>query len=218
MAGMALRQSRYSLECEVTCTIEGLQCEVFDVISVTHETPGWTNQLFRVMGITLESDDQVRFQLVQYADEVYDLDSQNDEDSPPPTALPDPRVAAAIELPEALVVASSNGDGTHRYYYLLTWITLDNDVNTRGFYLRWRETGEAQWQSTSILYNPYIEGYLGVGGIHNYKLYATPATTYEIELKAYNSLGVTGVPWTTALTAITAIPVTGGSGGDEGGA
>lgn len=90
IAGMVLRQSRYSLECDVVCTIEGFQCEVFDVVSVTHELPGWENQLFRVMQISLENDDSVRLHLRQYADDVYDLDSQNEIDSPPPTNLPQP--------------------------------------------------------------------------------------------------------------------------------
>jgi len=200
MAGMALRQSRYSLQCEVTCTIEGLAVEVFDVVSVTHETPGWTDQLVRVMGVRLESDDQVRLQLMQYADAVYDLDSQNDEDSPPPTGLPDPRVVADIEIFAAGKFNTPNGDGTNRYYYRLEWGTLVDNLHLRGFNVRWRVAGVSGWNSAII---PYYHQNLGSPGrLHYFDLYVPPLTSHEVELEAFNSIGVVGNTYSASLTGI----------------
>lgn len=112
LCGIVLRQSRYSLECEVVCTIAGLQCEVFDVVSVTHELPGWTNQLFRVMQISMESDDNVRLHLRQYADAVYDLDSLNEADSPPPTNLPKPESLLPVRVTVNLALGYYGADLT----------------------------------------------------------------------------------------------------------
>jgi hypothetical protein len=120
ICGIVLRQSRHSIECSVNCTIEGMQCEVFDVVSVTHSVPGWDNQLFRVMQISIESDDQVKLQLRQYADAVYDLDSQNAIDSPIPTNLPVPEVVAA-PLIEWNPIVNNPGPTAAAPGYLPTW-------------------------------------------------------------------------------------------------
>lgn len=205
MAGIALRQSRYSLQCEVLCTIEGLAVEVFDVVTVTHETPGWDGQLFRVMGISLEGDDQVRLQLTQYADDVYDLESQNEADSPPATALLDPRTVSDIELFGAAKLSQPNGDGTTRYYYALEWATLYDVANLRGFNLRWREVGVADWQSTIIPYQTNPTSY--PGRLHAHFLYVRPGVSHEVELEAFNSLGVVGATFASTLTPLTIVPI-----------
>ena len=215
LAGMVLRQSRYSLAVEMTCTIAGLEVEVFDVVSVTHETPGWVNQLFRVMSITLESDDQVKVQLIQYADDVYDLDNQNEEDSPPPTVFTDPRVVQPIVLFEAAYIPQSNGDGTTRYIARLGWATEFAEVFLKGFHLRWRAMGATDWNSQII---NYVSDGTPYGQFHQHDLNLPAGISHQIELNAFNSLGVNGPKWENDLTPIPAVPVTGGSGGDEGGA
>jgi len=200
-AGMILRQSRYSLAVDVTCTLEALAVEVFDVVTVTHEVPGWSGQTFRVMAVELLPDDHVKLQLRQYADDVYDLDSQNEADSPPPSSLPDPRVVSAIELFEAGRFATPNGDGTNRYYYRLAWGTLVDNAHLRGFNIRWRETGETYWHSTVVPYN-YIDFGTAPGRLHYFDLYVVPETPHEVEVEAFNSLGVRGAVTAASLFGI----------------
>lgn len=196
MAGMVLRQSRYSLQCEVTCTIEGLTCEVYDVISVTHETPGWDGQLFRVMGISLESDDQVRLQLQQYADEVYDLDSQNEEDSPPPTNLPNPLTTVPILSFTSSTFEEERGDGTVHTSFILEWVTKVDSTNHAGFAVRWRVVGAEGWTTVELKdLSAWPLEVLGVMYyVYNYEVAAPRLVNYEAEVRALNKLGIQSDP------------------------
>ena len=74
-----LNQSRHSITCEFTSTIEGLRVEVGDVVYITHATPGWIDKKFRIMRVTLQNNDEVRIMANEYDDEVYNLDDIADE-------------------------------------------------------------------------------------------------------------------------------------------
>lgn len=195
MAGMVLRQSRYSLQVELTCTIEGLQVEVYDVVTVTHELPGWDGELFRVMAITLESQDVVRLQLQQYADEVYDLDNQNDEDSPPPTNLPDPRLVPGVEVFEIYLFSTVAGDGSTRDYIQPVWRSTYDSPNLEAFRLRWRPVGTDPWQFIELPIDAvYSEGIGQRYQTIDIDIYR--GTLYEIEIRCVNRLGVEGEAYT----------------------
>jgi len=153
------------------------------------------------MGITLENDDQVRLQLLQYADDVYDLDSQNEEDSPPATALPDPRVVPDIVLFEAAGETVTGSDAI-RYRYRIGWATDNEKINMSHFAVRWRATGETKWNSTDV---PYIGNGLGGAQLHQFDLYVLPVTAHEIELEAVNKLGVRGTTFASSLTPIASL-------------
>lgn len=206
MAGMVLRQSRYSLQCELTATIAGLNCEVFDVVTVTHSIPGWDEQLFRVMAISIESDDQVRLQLRQYADDVYDLDSQNDEDSPPPTNLPDPRVVRKPSVVFGNGYYEDYPDGTWRCWVVMEWIMqYVPPANLSHFEVRWRPAGTDFWTATTVLPDNFQvfdttpgsdEGEVITGDayIYRHEFDALQLIEYEMEVRAVNLLGVRGLP------------------------
>jgi len=195
MAGMVLRQSRYSLQVELTCTIAGLQCEVFDVVTVTHELPGWTGQLFRVMGITLESEDVVRLQLQQYADEVYDLDSQNDQDSPPPTTLPDPRLVPGVQVFEIYPFTNINPDGSIRTFFQPVWRSIYDSPNLESFRLRFRPVGADVWQFIELP----VDAVLSEGIADRYQtidIDVRGGVLYEMQIRCVNRLGVESAPYT----------------------
>lgn len=199
--GMLLRQSRYSLQCEVTCTIAALGVEVFDVVDVTHSYPGWAGQKFRVMGVTITPEDEVRLQLRQYADVVYDLDSQNAEDSPPPTNLPDPRLVRAPLFLEATGLVERRIDGSYRTKLRAMWyVEGPVPVSLSAFELRWGPNvpGIA---STSVRVPSDNSGTLsGLAPIpdpfvaYGYEFEADPDIEYHLEVRSVNQLGVTSQP------------------------
>jgi len=119
LAGITLRQSRYSVTVEVVCTMEALQVEVGDVVRVTHSIPGWAGKQFRVMAIELVSNDEVKLQLQEYAVEVYDVTSANDQDSTPDTLLPDPRDGEEAEF-ESFTPESRVQNGTTVTFWTVT--------------------------------------------------------------------------------------------------
>ncbi len=89
ISAINLNQSRQTITCEFTATIEGLRVEVGDVVYVNHKTPGWDThnsglgKKFRIMRVTIQNNDEVRILAREYADEVYDLDVQDFVDTPP---------------------------------------------------------------------------------------------------------------------------------------
>ncbi len=205
LAGMILRQSRHSLRCEVLVTIAGLTCEIFDVVTVTHEVPGWDGQLFRVIGISMESDDTVRLQLMQYADEVYDLDSQNQEDSEPPTYLPDPRFVPppapeTIDLdyqalppdfiPRANVLVAWRMDSGLVTQYIVSYRARPRNTSGTG-YGDWGD-----WQQFTIdnleerLFSPPPPLGADFTGVGTWVRQLDPLSQLEYRVKAVNSLGV----------------------------
>lgn len=206
LAGIALRQSRYSIQCEVNCTIDGLTCEVFDVVSVTHSVPGWNGQLFRVMGISLESDDQVRLSLLQYADDVYDNYSTNEEDSPFSSSLPDPRFVPGIEIYEIYPFETPQPDGTTRTYFQPVWRSAIDSMNLKGFRLRWREFGvEAPWQFLELP----LDAAASEGLLDRYQtieIDVSRGVTYELEIWCFNRLGVDGVHYENSSLLIGSLP------------
>jgi hypothetical protein len=114
IATINLNQSRQSITCEFTSTIEGLRCEVGDVVYINHTTPGWTyfcsdlqytdketcelngetwdntGKLFRIMRLTLQNNDEVRVLALEYDATAYDFGTIAVSDAAPNTNLPDP--------------------------------------------------------------------------------------------------------------------------------
>lgn len=70
-----LAQSRRSISCEFTSTIEGLRVEVGDVVYIKHATPNWIGigKEFRIMRVTLQNNDEVRIIANEYDVDVYDV-------------------------------------------------------------------------------------------------------------------------------------------------
>jgi hypothetical protein len=92
---ITLNQSRQTITCEFTATIEGLRVEVGDVVYINHKTPGWDThnsnlgKKFRIMRVTIQNNDEVRILAREYANEVYDLDIQDFADIPPNVNIDD---------------------------------------------------------------------------------------------------------------------------------
>jgi predicted phage tail protein len=113
IATMALNQSRQQVSCEFTATIEGMRCEVGDVVYISHKTPGWdtlnsgAGKKFRVIEIALQSTDEVQVKAIEYDETVYDFGTIPASDPTPNTNLPDP----------SFVVAPTNLTFTETLYF-----------------------------------------------------------------------------------------------------
>lgn len=95
-----LNQSRQQIACTFTAFISGMRCEVGDVVPITHSTPAWSGKEFRVVGISLKNNDEVRVTAIEYDETVYDFGNISAVDATPNTNLsgpndPVPNVASA---------------------------------------------------------------------------------------------------------------------------
>jgi len=102
-----LNQSRQKISCEFNSTIEGLRAEVGDVVYIKHSTVGWqflnanAGKKFRITRLTLQNNDEVRVQAVEYSDDSYNYGTIFQSDTAPNTNLPD---VTQTKIPVNLVV------------------------------------------------------------------------------------------------------------------
>lgn len=99
LAGLFMKQSRFGIVARFNALQEGLRAEVGDVITITHNTPGWAAKAFRVMQMELTNDDQVEVTCSEYDASVYNLDTLTAITGAPASNLPDVFSTAAPGAP-----------------------------------------------------------------------------------------------------------------------
>ena len=151
IATINLNQSRQQIMCEFTATIEGLRCEVGDVVYVKHATPGWdtlnsnAGKKFRVMRITLQNNDEVRILAMEYDATAYDFGTIAVSDSAPNTNLPD---TATAKPPTAIATSESLydtiGSGGVKVRVAISW-NAALDIFVKEYDVEWKENGSSTW-------------------------------------------------------------------------
>ena len=68
---MNLYQSRYQTAVAFTAAPVAFNVDVGEIVTITHEVPGWESKPFRVMSISLEGTGLVRVSAIEYNDAVY---------------------------------------------------------------------------------------------------------------------------------------------------
>ena len=124
-----LASRRQSLTVSVTCTSEALNIAVGDIVTIEHDSLGWTGeavQEFRVMGMVLDDSGEVDLTLQQYDSSIYPWVEQSEAADNPETTLPDPFFTAPVTNPTSTGQAVIQDDGTVVYFYDLEWDEPDD--------------------------------------------------------------------------------------------
>lgn len=169
MAWQILRQSRYSISCELTVDISCIGIEVGDVVSVTHAVPGWDAQQFRVIEVRLAGDDSIALRLRQYSSAVYDIDDQGGMNSPVPTTLNNSLV---VDRPWVVPADDSIWSGYEMYppdytpdVWALVGVRPASDSGTDWAYqVQWRQSSDDEWQEKTIV-RPTLQEFIPPGGL-----------------------------------------------------
>lgn len=129
MLGMRhLKQSRFGTIASFRATIAGLGCEVGDIVSVTHTTPGWTAKAFRVVRIALLSSDEVEVTAVEYDYSVYVVDPLTTPRTSATTNLPDAYNVPAPGVPSVVeTLYETTGSAGVKARATVTWAASVND-------------------------------------------------------------------------------------------
>lgn len=190
LAGLALKQSRFGINVRFTAMPTGLRCEVGDVVYITHTTPGWVAQPFRVTQIDIKNSDEVEITAYQYDATVYNLDTLTAVTGAPASNLPDVFNQVALSGLSASsgtgVLAIAN-DGSVQSRILLSWsATTDTFALNGTTQIEYQKPTELQWtqiqtrgDATSVFIAP-----------------VTDSVSYNIRARYENSVGVRG-PWAT---------------------
>lgn len=124
-----LASRRQSLTVSITCTSEALNIAVGDIVTIEHDSLGWTGaavQEFRVMGMVLDDSGEVDLTLQQYDASIYPWVEQSEIPDNPETTLPDPFTTAPVTNQSGTGQAVVQNDGTVTYFYDLEWDEPDD--------------------------------------------------------------------------------------------
>jgi predicted phage tail protein len=184
IATINLNQSRQQILTEFTATVAGIRCEVGDVITITHSTPGWSAKKFRVLRMALQNNDEVRVTALEYDETVYDFGSIPVSDATPNTNLPDPSTVAAPGAPsviESLYITKS-GAGV-KAKVDLAWAAA-RDIFVRDYQVQYRLQSEASFRVAGVTTDTRFE------------IFDITPGRYDFRVKAINSVG-TSSSWST---------------------
>ena len=181
-----LRQSRIGIQVSFRAFMSALKCEVGDVVTITHPTPGWTAKPFDVTRITLLSDDEVQVECREYDSVIYDPHVLTAPRTTYTTLLPDPRQVPAFDtlgITSGTDTLQRMSDGTIVSRMLLSWSPPTNMYLDAGqVEVQYSEAGSGYWHST------YHDPMIG-------RAYISPAKDgawYIVKVRWVNEFGVTG--------------------------
>ena len=182
IAQMMQKQSRFPALVQFRATIAGMQCEVGDVVPLTHTTPGWVAKNFRVLRIELMANDEVQITATEYDSSVYSLD---------PLALPDFHTVST--LPN---VSTPGAPGTPSVVESLYQTTGSAGVKSRAR-VSWSAAADAFVQAGGryqIEYQLHSASSWSIGALVQASLtsvdiFDLAAGNYHFRVRAINSLG-----------------------------
>lgn len=151
LAGLALKQSRFGILCTFTAFQDAMRCEVGDVVSITHSTPGWSGKLFRVIQMTIKDNDEIEVVAQEYDVAVYNLDTLTAVTSTPTLNLPN---IFTVPTPASLTLTSgtsellANSDGTITSRIKCVWPVPANVFATVAE-IQMQLNGATSWQTVT---------------------------------------------------------------------
>ena len=193
---IVLRRSRNALAVEVNCTSEALNLTIGDLVDLTYVTGGFSSKLFRIYGLSINTDSTVSLKLIEHQDNFYTWSSKAQAPTIADTTLPNPNsvsAPASVTLNDQLVLYS---DGV-----VITALDVTIGASPDSFVDYYQVEYKLSTDTDYIIH--------GQGkGLNQRILNVIDDRTYNVRVKAFNTLGV-GSTYTSATRTIvggTALP------------
>jgi hypothetical protein len=178
MAEVILRRSREALSLGITVILDAYDLAIGDIVNITHSSLGFSAKPFRVIGITFNEDFTVGLSLVEYQATHYTWASKTQATAVPSTNLPNPftiQPPASVTLDDTLV---EYNDGT---------VIVALDVSIGASPDSFVDYYQVEYKlSTDSDYIIYAQG----SGLNHRVLNVIDQSTYDVRVKAVNTLGV----------------------------
>jgi hypothetical protein len=184
-----LKRSRNCLKAEVTITSEGLNLAIGDIVTATYSTAGFENKPFRVMSLSINADSTVNLGLEEHQDNFYTWESKSQVPTINDTVLPNPfsvSAPASVTLSDQLILYS---DGV-----VITALDVTIGASPDNFV----DYYQVEYKLSTA--TDYIIAGQGKG-LNQRILNVIDGSTYNVRVKAFNTLGV-GSTYTTATRTI----------------
>jgi hypothetical protein len=186
---IVLRRSRNALAVEVMCTSEALNLTIGDLVDLTYTTGGFSSKLFRVYGLTINSDSTVSLKLIEHQDNFYTWSEKAEAPTIADTTLPNPnnvQAPASVTLDDQLIEYS---DGV-----VITALDVTIGASPDSFVDYYQVEYKLSTDTDYII--------AGQGsGLTQRILNVKDGFTYNVRVKAFNTLGV-GSTYTSATRTI----------------
>jgi hypothetical protein len=178
MAEIILRRSRSSLNVGLKADGNALDLAIGDIVNITHATPAFSAKPFRVQSMTIHADMTVGLTLSEHQDSYYAFGTQQVAATIPDTDLPNPFSVlppAAVTLSDELI---SYSEGT-----ALTRLNILVERSLDHFVQYYQVEAKLSTESSFKV--------IAKGTQLNYEmLNVIDNKTYDVRIKAINSLGV----------------------------
>ena len=186
---IVLRRSRNALAVEVNCTSEALNLTIGDLVDLTYSTGGFSSKLFRIYGLSINIDSTVSLKLIEHQDNFYTWSSKAQAPTIADTTLPNPNsvsAPASVTLSDQLILYS---DGV-----VITALDVTIGTSPDSFV----DYYQVEYKlSTATDYLIHGQG----KGLNQRILNVIDGSTYNVRVKAFNTLGV-GSTYTSATRTI----------------
>jgi len=186
---IVLRRSRNALAVEVNCTSEALNLTIGDLVDLTYSTGGFSSKLFRIYGLSINTDSTVSLKLIEHQDNFYTWSSKAQAPTIADTTLPNPNnvsAPASVTLSDQLILYS---DGV-----VITALDVAIGASPDSFV----DYYQVEYKLSTA--TDYIIAGQGKG-LNQRILNVIDGSTYNVRVKAFNTLGV-GSTYTTATRTI----------------
>ena len=178
MAEIILRRSREALTLGLTVSFNAYDLAIGDIVNITHSSLGFSAKAFRVLGITFNEDFTIGLALVEYQASHYTWASKAQVSSTPSTNLPNPftiQPPASVTLSDTLI---EYNDGT-----VIVALDVAIGASPDSFIDFYQVEYKLSTDSNFII---YAQG----SGLNHRVLNVIDQQTYDVRVKAVNTLGV----------------------------
>jgi len=193
MAEVILRRSREALSLGLNINFNAYDLAIGDIVNITHSSMGFSAKPFRVIGITFNQDFTIGLSLVEHQDSHYTWATKTQATAVPTTNLPNPftiQPPASITLDDQLI---EYNDGT-----VIVALDVTIGASTDSFVDYYQVEYKKSTDSDYII---YAQG----SGLTHRVLNVIDQETYDVRVKAVNTLGVSSTYVTASRTIVGAI-------------
>jgi hypothetical protein len=184
-----LRRSRNALAVEVMVTSEALNLTIGDLVDLTYSTGGFSAKLFRIYGLSINTDSTVSLKLIEHQDNFYTWTSKALAPTIADTTLPNPNnvsAPASVTLTDQLIQYS---DGV-----VITALDVAIGASPDSFVDYYQVEYKLSTEGS------YIIAGQGSGLTHRI-LNVIDGLIYNVRVKAFNTLGASST-YTSATRTI----------------
>ena len=178
MAEVILRRSREAITLGLNVSFDAYDLAIGDIVNITHSSLGFSAKAFRVMGLTFNEDFTIGLSLVEYQASHYTWASKSQVSSTPSTNLPNPftiQPPASVTLSDQLI---EYNDGT-----VIVALDVSIGASPDSFIDFYQVEYKLSTDSNFII---YAQG----SGLNHRVLNVIDQSTYDVRVKAVNTLGV----------------------------